>query len=414
MPGPALAAHVQHSANLEGIVYSNVPEPRDDPKNSQMLDFRAGSDDIGLLHGFWPADEWGSWCSVLTPWILLPRPVSGRVAVEIALTGFDRNAHSPLTLYLGAAHCKILVPGKLIDTIHVELDLAEPAQVLGFIGVTLSPTGGEEDSRIVGIGVQSLSIRELDEPAMPSPELAPAHVRHSAHLQGIVYTSVLNPCDDRKNWQLLVRAFVHAFADCADATLVLKMTHHSQSSYLFDCHYLLQRMPPFLCNIVLMHGFLEETEYARLIARTDFYVNVSKAEGLCIPLMEFMSCGKPVIAPRHTSLCDYLDDANSIRIEASTEPCIWPHDDRGVLRTLQYRVNEESLVQALHRGRQMLLQDPGGAYRAMGLAGIETMRAYCGFDSVLGRVREFLDGCSPDADAVRNAGGFPVYRESCG
>ena len=54
-----------------------------------------------------------------------------------------------------------------------------------------------------------------------------------------------------------------------------------------------------------------------LIRRTDFYVNVSKAEGLCIPLMEFMSCGKPALAPRHTSLLDYLDDANSIAIEAT-------------------------------------------------------------------------------------------------
>ena len=157
------------------------------------------------------------------------------------------------------------------------------------------------------------------------------------------------------------------------------------------------------------------------MARTDFYVNVSKAEGLCIPLMEFMSCGKPAIAPRHTSMLDYLDDANSIAIAAGTEPCIWPHDDRGVLRSLQYRVNWESAVAALRHSRELFLADPP-AYRGMGAAAMAAMRAYCSVDSVLARMRRvprrrspgdasrmiFLVHANFSADAIASDVGRPI------
>ncbi|MBK7169913.1 MAG: hypothetical protein IPH83_11985 [Gammaproteobacteria bacterium] len=382
------------------------------PAAPVSLDFCAGSSDGPLLHGFWAPDDWGSWSSAEAPWVMLPRPVTGRVAVEIELCGFGLNAGSRIAVYLGKQTREVVL-SSVVEMYHFEFDLAEPAQIFGFIGVRLCPVGEPGDPRLLGIGLRSLLIRPLSDPLGSRQallrSLAPAHVRHCARLEGVVYTSVLNPCDDRKNWRLLVSAFGMAFADCADATLVLKMTHHSQSSYLFEFHHLLQRMPPFACNIVLIHGFLDSENYRNLIARTDFYVNVSKAEGLCIPIMEFMICGKPAIAPRHTSLCDYLDDANSITVDASVEPCIWPHDEREVLRTLQYRVNPQSVVLALRRSHELLRSEPE-AYRRMGDAAMNRMRRYCGFDSVLGRMRAFVGGGERES-AVHDRGADSGHEE---
>jgi glycosyltransferase involved in cell wall biosynthesis len=162
----------------------------------------------------------------------------------------------------------------------------------------------------------------------------------------------------------------------------------------------MQRLPSFACRVVVVHGFLDEQDYGELIRRTDFYVNVSKAEGLCIPLMEFMSCGKPALAPRHTSLLDYLDDSNSIAIDATTEPCIWPHDERAVLRTLQYRVSWESTVAAFRRSFSVYHEDPE-SYRRMGAAAAEAMERYCGIDCVTSGIGAFLDAALPKAAVMQ-------------
>ena len=328
---------------------------------------------------------------------MLQRPVQGRVTLRVGIIGYAQNVETPITFYLGGQTCTV-VPRANVQALKLDFDLPEPAQVLGFTGVSSVPSSESVDPRSLGIGLCCVAIDELEPPvetpARPRP--VSAHLRQQLALHGTVYTSVLNPLDDRKNWVLLVSAFCTAFADRDDVTLLLKMTHNLQRSYIFELHKLMQRLPAFACRVVAVHGFLDEQDYGELVRRTDFYVNVSKAEGLCIPLMEFMSCGKPALAPRHTSLLDYLDDSNSIAIEATTEPCIWPHDERAVLRTLQYRVSWESTVAALRRSFSVYHEDPD-SYRRMGAAAAGAMARYCGIDGVTADIGAFLDAALPRA-----------------
>ena len=359
-----------------------------------------------MLQDFWAPEPWGTWSASAAPWLMLPRPVCGRVSLRVELVGYAQNAAAPLTLYLGG-QTRTIFPKAQAEVVQLDFDLAEPAQVVGFTGVANLPATEPGDMRTLGIGLCSMAIDELDildaMPLPPAPGRAvPAHVRQPLTLDGVVYTSVLNPRDDRKNWDMLVSAFCTAFADRDDVTLLLKMTHQLQRSYIFELHSLMQRLPAFACRVVAVHGFLDEHDYGQLIGRTDFYVNVSKAEGLCIPLMEFMSCGKPALAPRHTSLLDYLDDANSIAIEATTEPCIWPHDERAVLRTLQYRVSWESTVAALRHSLGVYREDPQ-TYRRMGAAAAATMQRYCAVARVTESIGAFL-GEAPTGAAQRDAG----------
>ena len=57
------------------------------------------------------------------------------------------------------------------------------------------------------------------------PALLPDVDQHQqVVVDGVVYVSVFNPLDGRKNWHHLITAFCWAFRDTSDATLVLKMT----------------------------------------------------------------------------------------------------------------------------------------------------------------------------------------------
>ena len=62
--------------------------------------------------------------------------------------------------------------------------------------------------------------------------------------------------------------------------------------------------------------------------------------------MEFMSSGKPAVAPRNTAMIDYIDADNAFIVDSSEEATAWPHDPRAAYRTLRYITDWESLCRA--------------------------------------------------------------------
>lgn len=208
-------------------------------------------------------------------------------------------------------------------------------------------------------------------------------------VSGVVYVSVFNPDDGRKNWHHLITAFCWALRDVEDATLVLKMTQNDLSTYYVELLTLLSQLSPFSCRVVVMHGYLEDEQFARLYGAASFYVNASRCEGLCLPLMEFMSCARPAIAPDHTAMRDYIDAEVAFIVKSSHEPTIWPEDSRILYRTLRHRPDWGSLKLAYQQSYAMARHQPQ-AYQAMAVAANERMRRYCGFAPVQQRLADFL------------------------
>jgi hypothetical protein len=217
-------------------------------------------------------------------------------------------------------------------------------------------------------------------------------------VSGVVYVSVFNPDDGRKNWHHLITAFCWAMRDVEDATLVLKITQNDLSSYYVHLITLLSQLSPFACRVVVMHGYLEDEEFARLYGAASFYVNASRCEGLCLPLMEFMSCARPVIAPNHTAMRDYIDEEVGFIVKSSREPTIWPEDVRILYRTLRHRPDWGSLKTAYEDSYAMAKNHPQ-AYQTMAAAADQRMHDYCGFASVQQRLAAFL-GLTPVRDVA--------------
>ena len=230
----------------------------------------------------------------------------------------------------------------------------------------------------------------------PSPNQAGKQpvVSCQFELSGVVFCSMFSPSDGRKNWDDIVTAFCWAFRDNSDATLILKMTHHDLEFYRIPLLTLLSRLAPFKCRVLTLHGFLDDQKYRDLIKITDFYVNASTGEGLCLPLMEFLSSGKPALAPRHTAMSDYLDDQLARVVHTSEELACWSHDPAGILRTRRHRLNWESLMQGFRDCYQMALKDPDG-YRRMSMNAWQSMRHFSETTVVAKQLQGFL---SPLAD----------------
>lgn len=211
----------------------------------------------------------------------------------------------------------------------------------------------------------------------------------SVELSGVVFSTVFNPYDGRKNWPDLLSAFCSAFADKPDAVLVFKLTHREFCSAMTEMLRFLARLPSFRCRVVLMHGYLEDEDYRALMQATSYVVNASFGEGQCLPLMEFLSCGKPAIAPAHSGMIDYIDGQVAFRVDSWAEAATWPHDPRNAFRTCRQQVDWGSLRTAYIQAWRLYREQPDG-YRAMGDRAIERMRGYCSRQAVIEQLEPFL------------------------
>lgn len=233
----------------------------------------------------------------------------------------------------------------------------------------------------VSVAPQTEELKVAEEPVTPPLQLI--------EVKGVVYTTVLNPADSRKNWVEIITAFCWAFKEVEDATLIVKMTHHDLEYYRIVLITLLSRLAPFRCRVIVLHGFLEDDQYRELISASTYYVNASSGEGLCLPLMEFLSASKPVIAPTHTAMADYVDERLAFLLQCSLEPFCWPHDPTGIFTTHRHRLNWQSLMEAFQSSYKVAKQRPE-QYRSMSRQAFEKMQAFASVEVVSAPLGEFL------------------------
>ena len=226
-------------------------------------------------------------------------------------------------------------------------------------------------------------------PAAPEPPQRPVEPVQRVALGGVVYTSVLNPADGRKNWHDMLTAFCWAFRDNPGATLVLKMVHHDRFAFEGSLAILIRLLQPFSCRVVVLHGWLDDVEYEALVAATHYYVNTSSCEGLCLPLMEFMSAGRPALAPNHTAMADYVDPADAFVLRSGVEYNVWPHDPRDLFRTMRHRLEWDSLMQAYRDSYRVAAEDPA-RYAAMAQAARRAMQRSCSLPVVRTKLQRAL------------------------
>jgi glycosyltransferase involved in cell wall biosynthesis len=208
-------------------------------------------------------------------------------------------------------------------------------------------------------------------------------------LDGVIYTSVLCPLDARKNWFDMISAFCWSLRDCADATLVLKLTHRECDEAIGGMLKDLAKLMPFSCRIVIIDGYLPDSAYQDLAAASHYALNTSHGEGQCLPLMEYMSAGKPAITPLHTSMEDYVTAQNAFIVKSHHEPTAWPHDPRQLYKTRRHRIDFESLLAALRDSYDTAKADPA-RYARMAQAAHEDLRVHCSRAVIKSRLTGFL------------------------
>lgn len=351
------------------------------------LNFAHREEGSGLLDGFYLPEPWGTWSRARDPGIFLPFLLSGKCRLRLTLAAHGNNIGREILLEAGYQRIAFRPTGEFRAHDFV-LDLRQPVDRLRILGLDTRSMQQQTDQRSLGIGLSHLQIDDLEAEARTyAGDNAQADIAVTLH--GVVYTSVLNPDDGRKNWQDIVTAFCHALRDADDATLVIKAVHHSMVSYLGMFNYLMQAIGPMRCRVIILHGYLDDADYRRLIDASTYYVNASLCEGGCLPLVEFISTGTPAIAPDNTAMRDYIRPDSSFVVKSAPVCTNWPHDPRFVMRTSYYRIDWESLATQFRDSYDLVKRDPA-AWHTRGVRAAGSVQQFYGGDVVQASLRRFL------------------------
>jgi glycosyltransferase involved in cell wall biosynthesis len=200
----------------------------------------------------------------------------------------------------------------------------------------------------------------------------------------------------------MLGAFIWAFRNVADATLILKVTHADPVRGLQPALSDIAKHGIFVCRVLLIQGMLPDEEYEALVRVTSYAVNTASNEGQCLPLMEFMSAGRPAVAPAHTAMLDYLDEDNAFIVRSSPKPFVWPHDPREAIRTQRNVLSFAGLVHAFRQSYVVARTDPE-RYAAMSRAASAALQQFCSADVAEARLADVLAAArAPNQPALQD------------
>lgn len=263
-----------------------------------------------------------------------------------------------------------------LDNLPRPPDLTTNAAVAIADDLAVAPSSGEDDA----------AWAQTMDSGWELPAVRPTLI----NLRGTVYTSVLTPSAGRKNWEDLITAFCWSFRETADATLILKLAGTDLLLHHHQLLMLLTKMSPLKCRVIAINGYLSDDHYRALVDATTYYVNASLCEGLCLPLVEFLSEGVPAISPDNTAMSDYIaEDLAFVVASYPGIPTVWPHGDHEVNRTSYHQLDWESLASAFLRSEDVARHEPL-RYQQMSRRAREAMQAYCGPEVVEAELRRFL------------------------
>jgi glycosyltransferase involved in cell wall biosynthesis len=210
---------------------------------------------------------------------------------------------------------------------------------------------------------------------------------------GLTYLTIFNVGDRRKNYRDILTAFLSAFRDRADATLVVKLVtnrwrEHHEAGVLREAYRSFGM--GHRCRVAVITEFLTEEQMTDLFRVTTFYVNASHAEGACLPLMRALAGGRPSIAPDHTAMADYVDASLAFVPGSSLEPTYWPHEPEQRLETSRYRLSWSDLRAAFLSSASAADRDPA-LYSSMSRAARSRISSYASLDASEQALRSALD-----------------------
>ncbi|MBN1642338.1 MAG: glycosyltransferase family 4 protein [Anaerolineae bacterium] len=202
--------------------------------------------------------------------------------------------------------------------------------------------------RLYGAASERITVAHLG----VDPALRPVHDvqararvcrRYGIEGDYLLYVGTLQP---RKNLVRLIEAF-GALAEAGAGGPRLSLVLAGKRGWLYDA-ILDKAQERGLAGRVLLPGYVDDADLGALYSGATLFVMPSLYEGFCMPVLEAMACGAPVVCSNASSLPEVVGDA-ALTFD--------PLDVRGMARALERLLIDEHLrAECVSRGRARAAQ----------------------------------------------------------
>jgi glycosyltransferase involved in cell wall biosynthesis len=137
-----------------------------------------------------------------------------------------------------------------------------------------------------------------------------------------IYLTVANIWDYRKNIPNLVKLFEEFHSRHRDTALVIKLVLDNKNTCLnnvneiFALHFSEWVKHAKSDGVFFISDKLSDESMTALLRTADFYLNLSRAEGQCLPILEAMALGVLPISVDHTAMADYINTENAFVVKS--------------------------------------------------------------------------------------------------
>ncbi|QCN97760.1 hypothetical protein D3093_21560 (plasmid) [Azospirillum argentinense] len=184
----------------------------------------------------------------------------------------------------------------------------------------------EDRLRVCPLGVDP----EDSDGGVPAPTMVDSRGRLvSSYRHRFVNVSDFIP---RKNIDGLLRVWLRSTARTDDAVLILKLGKGTNPAFGAELGALVRRTEEAVgkrmadaAPVVLINQLLSDADMTGLLRAATHYWSMSHGEGWDLPLSKAGALGLSLIAPRHSSYLDYLDDRVARLIPAAVRPARLPY-----------------------------------------------------------------------------------------
>jgi glycosyltransferase involved in cell wall biosynthesis len=115
---------------------------------------------------------------------------------------------------------------------------------------------------------------------------------------------------DRKGWDLLINAYTSEFIGNMDVRLCIKTDEVLKSKEEMIKEYLTSDRTAHMPRIMINNQKVNDVDIPLFYHEADVFVLPSRGEAFCLPFLESMACGVPVIAPDFGGHLDFVNKDN--------------------------------------------------------------------------------------------------------
>ena len=289
--------------------------------------------------------------------IILPFSVHGNCKIQFTARGYGKTNGTTATVSMGDCSAQFVLRQKP-QQFTFRFKTKQPTQRIQISGLNLGTSNSHADTQRMGIGMHWLKIavprfgvqvgakakkRKATMKTVTPRQLVEPYVE----ITGFTTVAIFNETSNSNHWKDVISAFLWAFREQPEATLIIQNSDVSVASFFSELMFLFYRVGGVKCRVIAIHTHDTNRDVPRLLDVADAYVHVDSSIDLSnvIPQMNMQTKQFIISSPDDLR----LEANNVVHFTPHRQPVRIPGSVHRVKRELEFVLDWKRLCEEMQQ-----------------------------------------------------------------